>query len=168
MQIISTDHVIVRGRYSNVEVVLLGRTDHDPAVAVANALPLLLPCPAARGASDPSNVNVKTPSQALSRLPIMNAPLLLPAPLLLHPQLQPPFAPLRQQGLSKAKEGGPCLPLLTLPPSFLAALGQALEYHGEVGRSHGRINSNPPQDRLQPLMQAANALCSFLQGELLL
>lgn len=175
-QIISTDHVIVRGRYSNVEVVLLGRTDHDPTVAVANALPLLLPSTTSAATTITITPQVQTPKQALSRLPRMNAPLLLPQQLFTFPQLQPPqgaVALLRQQppasGFSKMGAGlaglGLCLPLPAMPPSFLSALGMALEYHADVGKSHGRIGSNPPQDRLQPLMQAANALCAFLQGE---
>ncbi|MEW5315406.1 MAG: hypothetical protein WDW38_006838 [Sanguina aurantia] len=178
-EIISTDHVIVRGRYSNVEVVLLGRTDHDPTVAVANALPLLLPLATSAATTITITPQVQTPQQALSRLPRMNALLLLPQQLFTFPQLQPPqgaVALLRQQqqqqqqlvgGSGKMGAGsagfGLCFPLPVMPPSFLSALGMALEYHADVGKSHGRIGSNPPHDRLQPLMQAANALCAHLQ-----
>jgi hypothetical protein len=137
-----TDHVVIRGRYTNVSIVLLGTLDHDRRSQgdFADDKHQLF-----------ETTKVKLGSRALSAAVAAAAA----APV-------PPSLPLLGAGASVVACGS--LPLPVLPAAFARALQTSLQYYGEVRRSHKQILANPPGHRLKQLRLIADAVCEALQG----
>lgn len=58
----------------------------------------------------------------------------------------------------------PLLPLTTLPAVFIRALVRGVEYWRQVRLSHSRIESNPPNGRLDQLTALADAVLAAVRG----
>ena len=170
IQAIVTNHVVVRGRYTAVELSLIGVSDHHPPPshpqqqqAGQGQAGIKLEAAIKAEPADPASVRSggtvppeATPSvlRPELQLPLGPASLLLPAAASAPPGSSSPLV-------------GP-LPLPDLAPFMIHALSEGLEYFRVVQRSHKRICTNPPWHKLAPLHEVAHVMCSALQGAYML
>ena len=162
-QAVVTDHVIIRGRFSALELRLIGRMEHSPASARSiHAAAAAAAAGDGEGDGDGGSPPAVAPPRLFEgvRLPLGQASLLLPPPpAAASPAAAPPPPPPPPPGLA-----GP-LPLPGMPQFFVHAVQQAVDYYSVVQRSHKRICTSPPFGRLVPLMEVADVICDALQGE---
>eukprot|EP00798_Chlamydomonas_sp_ICE-L_P012182 gene12182-15304_t len=143
---ITTNHVIIRGRYSNLAFSLLGYLDHDKSCAEQSFSEDLLPLEGER--------LFKTTLVPIGRTSTLD-----------YSQVHSPVSPLALKtspGSSKQIPGA--LPLPALPSAFARVLHNALLYYGEVRRSHKLILTNRPGQLLKPLQEIADAVCESLKA----
>ena len=161
-QAVVTDHVIIRGRFSALELRLIGRMEHSPASARSiHAAAAAAAAGDGEGDGDGGSPPAVAPPRLFEgvRLPLGQASLLLPPPpAAASPAAAPPPPPPPPPGLA-----GP-LPLPGMPQFFVHAVQQAVDYYSVVQRSHKRICTSPPFGRLVPLMEVADVICDALQG----
>lgn len=130
-----TDHVVLRGRHTNLRLTLYGRLDHSLSPS--------LPLPPPQGPQEPWSALIQGPF------------LHLPSPDDPHPPSTPPPV---------IKVAGP-LPLTDgLPGYAIASMNRALEYFKQLDRSNKRIVANPPSGRLSGLFEVADAFAEAMQG----
>lgn len=167
LQAIVTNHVVVRGRYTAVELSLIGVSDHQPPPSH-----LQQQQQAGQGqAGVKLEAGIKAePADPASARSGGTVPPEAP-PAVLRPELQLPLGPasLLLPAAASAPPGpsspliGP-LPMPGLAPFMIHALSEGLEYFRVVQRSHKRICTTPPWHKLAPLHEVAHAMCSALQG----
>ncbi|KAL6748179.1 hypothetical protein V8C86DRAFT_1188960 [Haematococcus lacustris] len=187
-EIVLTKHIVVRGRYSQLQLTVVGFPEHDgldaalgrgsndltdedgqplPSVAAGLSLPHLHPHHLLKplldsGDSKPAPSTVPAPVTTPAPVP---APSPADAAQAAAADAMRPGLP--GQGLAGllTPSLGAVLPLPNLPPRFMHGLHIAQVYFHEVHRSRSIIERNPPGDRLRGCMVAAEAVLAAVQGK---